>query len=67
MSGKIIPTISGKGWGFPGFGPLFGLLWLASEQSRYLWACHLAYANVLQQRKTRLNVHWKSDLLPPWT
>ena len=22
MNGKIIPTISGKGWGFPGIGPL---------------------------------------------
>ena len=35
MSGRIIPTISGKGQGFPGIGPLraFGLLWLASELS----------------------------------
>ena len=35
MSERIIPTIWGEGWGFPGIDhcPLFDLLWLALELS----------------------------------
>ena len=43
MSWRIIPTIFGKGWRFPGFGP--GLTpWsfnIALELSWHLWVCHL--------------------------
>ena len=50
MSGRIIPTILGRGGDFQEWGhyPLFGLLWWALELSWRLWVCRLAYANVLQ-------------------
>ena len=49
MSGRIIPTIWGRGRDFQELGhcPLFNLLWLASGLSWHLWVCHLD-ANVLQ-------------------
>ena len=42
MSGRIIPTIFGKGRRFPGFGPL-PIPWFFSralELSWHLWVCH---------------------------
>ena len=44
MSGRSIPAILGKGWGFPEIGPppTFWPLWLALELSWCLGVCHLA-------------------------
>ena len=46
MRGRTIPTISEKWQRFPGIGPLFGLLWLASELSWHWRVWHLD-ANIL--------------------
>ena len=46
MRGRTIPAISEKGQRFPRIGPLFGLLWLASELSWHRWVWHLD-ANIL--------------------
>ena len=43
MSGRIIPIILRKGWGFPGNEPQelsFGFWWLASEQLKWLRCMH---------------------------
>ena len=42
MSGRVIPTILGKGWGIPGIRPppTFWPLCLALEVSWCWWACH---------------------------
>ena len=42
MCGRIVPAVSGKGWGFPGFGrrPLLGLLTVP-------WNCHGAPGSVI--------------------
>ena len=43
IRGKIILTISGKGQGFPGIGPLptLGPFMLALELLSHWWACYL--------------------------
>ena len=61
-----IPAILGKGWGFPGIGPLptFWPLWLALELSWHLWVCRLAYWCVT------MRVYWgsrSSGSLTSWT
>ena len=62
MSRRIIPTISGKGWGFQELGhhSLFGLWRLASELSRHLWLCHLACCCVRQWHPTPVFLPGKS-------
>ena len=47
MSGRIIPTVLGKGRRFPGIGPppTFWSFMVTLELSWHLWLCHLAYAN----------------------
>ena len=47
MTGKIIPTILGKEWGFPGIEPLSTFWPFMVGPELWRW-CHLAYANVLQ-------------------
>ena len=44
----------------------FLLLWWTSELSWYLWLCHVAYANIHDERIMRLKVYWKSNHLPSW-
>lgn len=43
LSGRIIPTLLEKGWGFPGIGSpsTFWPLWPALELLWCLWVCHL--------------------------
>ena len=43
MSRRIIPTLLGKGWRFPGTGPppTYGSL-LVDLETVTLWECHLA-------------------------
>ena len=49
--GRLFQLFRGKGWGFPGIGPL-ATFWPFTvsllELSWHLWVCYLAYANVLQ-------------------
>ena len=62
MSGRIIPTILGKGWRFPGIGPLptfffFFFLDSALELSWRLWLCHLAcWLRIMVQSEVDLSV-----------
>ena len=61
MSGRSIPAILQKGWGFPGTGsaPTFWPLWSALELSRRLWVCHLA---AMLQRDLKTYIYFRSEL-----
>ena len=49
MNGRIIPTILGKGWGFPGIGPL-PTFWpfMVSLRTVMVWLV-LAFGDVLKE------------------
>ena len=69
MSGRIIPTIWGKRWGFPGTGPL-PTFWPFMVSLRTVMALlGVSFSMLIYYNECimRLKVHWKSKLLPSWT
>ena len=69
MNGRIIPVIWGKGWRFPGIGPL-PTFWPFMVDLRTVMVLvrvpfsMLVYYN---EHVMRLKVSWKSNLPPSWT
>ena len=62
MSGRIIPTILGKGWRFLEIGspPTFWSLMVGLQLSRHLWVCRLPCWCVT------LSLYWGSRSNPGW-
>ena len=69
MSGRIIPTISGKGQGFPGIGPLppFWPFMLGLRTVIVPVGVSVSMLVYYSECITKLKDHWKSNLLPSWT
>ena len=59
MSGRSVPAIFRKGWGFPGTGsaPTFWPLWSAMELSWRLCVCHLL---AVFQRDLKIYIYFRS-------
>ena len=57
------------GWRFPGIGPPlpFWPLMVGHRTPWHWWACHSAYANILQWEFNEAQVYWKSTPLLSWT
>ena len=69
MSGRIIPTISGKGRGFPGIGPP-PTFWPFQVSLGTVMAPVSVSFNMLMyysEHIIRLKVYWKLNLLQSWT
>ena len=63
MSGRIIPTIWGKRWGFPGTGPL-PTFWPFMVSLRTVMALlGVSFSMLIYYNECimRLKVHWKSE------
>ena len=70
MSGRIIPTILGKGWRYPGIEPPPTFLvfdgWPQNCHGAGGCVTYLMLMNY-NEPMMRLKVHWKSNILPSWT
>ena len=66
MSGRSIPNISGKGWGFPGIGPppTFGPFMVGLRTVLALVGVSFSMLMYYNEPIMRLKVPWKSNLPP---
>ena len=69
MSGRIIPTIGGKGQRFPGIGPppTFWPFMVSLGTVMALAGVSLSMLMYYNEHMMRLRVHWKSNIPPSWT
>ena len=69
MSGRIIPTILGKGWGFPGIGPLPTFWPFMVSLGTVMALVGMSFSMLIYYNECiiRLKVYWKSNLPPSWT
>ena len=69
MSGRIIPTIWGKGWGFPGIGPTptFRSLIVSLITVMVLVGVSFSMLMYYNEHIMKPKVHWESNLPPSWT
>ena len=69
MSGRIIPTILRKGWGFPEIGPLptFLPFTVSLRTVMALVGVSFSMLRYYSEHIMRLKVYWRSNLLPSWT
>ena len=69
MSGRIILTILGKGWGFPGIGPppTFWPFMVILGTVMALVGVSFSMLMYYNEHIMRVIVYWKLHLLPSWT
>ena len=69
MSGRIIPNILEKRWGFPGTGPLptFGAFMVALRTVMAPVSASFSMLMHYNEHVMRLKVYWKSNLPLSWT
>ena len=67
-SGRIIPTILEKGWGFPGIGPLptFGPFMVSLGTAMVPVGVSVSMLIYYNEHITRLKIYWKSNLPTSW-
>ena len=69
MSGRIIPTISGKSWGFPGIGPppTFWSFMVGPGTVMALVGVSFSMLMYYNEGIMKFKIYGKSNLLPSWT
>ena len=68
MSGRIIPTISGKGWEFPGIGHHLHFWSFIDSLGTVMASLGESFSMLMYYNEhiMRLKGHWKSNLMPSW-